>query len=137
MRDPEGTVVKMGYENYKFDPKESRSFYIRLEKNGKTRDVWGVGLADAATKSKTSVGDYVQIQQTGAKPVEVTANVRDKEGRITGTTQKQVMRKEYQVDVQERATNIRAPEQSHQHANQQARVHQQTHEQSRSRGRTR
>lgn len=137
MRDPEGTVVKMGYENYKFDPKESRSFYMRLEKDGKTRDVWGVGLADAATKSKTSLGDYVQVHQTGAKPVEVMANVRDKEGRITGTTQKQVMRKEYQVDVQERATSIRAPEQSHQNANQQARIHQQTQEQSRSRGRSR
>lgn len=137
MRDPEGKIVAMGYEKYKFDSDQSRSFYVRLERDGKTRDIWGVGLADAVTQARAKQGDYVQVQQTGSRTVEVKVPIRNNEGRVTGSEMKQVKRNEFQMDVQNRAPQSNNQASRVQQDAQMLRQQQKTQHRTQSRGRSR
>lgn len=95
----EGEIVRMGYAKYKFDKSQNDSFYIRLSENGRERDIWGVGLADAATLTKAKPGDRVAIRSTGHTMVTVHTKIHDRDGKVIGTEPKEAQRKSYEITV--------------------------------------
>lgn len=78
-----GRLIDYGAAPYQFDPKNSPSYYVKLDHgDGLVRAYWGVGLAEAVSASQTAVeiGDSVGVRQAGSKPVLVTTRGLDAQG---------------------------------------------------------
>jgi len=67
-----GTITDSGFAPYEFNEKNSKSFYIELEKNdGERTKVWGIDLHRALTESGKQNGDKVQLDFMGKQNVKV------------------------------------------------------------------
>src|SRR5690606_32138782 len=67
-----GIITDSGFAPYEFNEKNSKSFYIELEKNnGERTKVWGIDLHRALTESGKQNGDKVQLDFMGKKSVQV------------------------------------------------------------------
>ena len=79
-----GTLVERGYANYRDDPREERSYYIKLQTGKDERQLWGKDLERAVNQSKSSVqiGDDVTVRFVGSEPVVVTRPVRNDAGKV-------------------------------------------------------
>lgn len=78
-----GRLVEHGAASYQFDPKNSLSYYVKLDQGaGQVRIYWGVGLAEAlrASQPAVAIGDTVGIRHAGSKPVVVTMHDFDEQG---------------------------------------------------------
>lgn len=80
-----GRVVDHGSAKYKHDPNEKASYFVKLELDGKTVDIWGLDLKRALNKSDLAIGDPVKLTFNGKEPVRVEANVRNDKGEVVGT----------------------------------------------------
>ena len=79
-----GKLVEHGKANYKNDPDEKPSYFVKLETEKGERTVWGKDLERAMAETKAKPGDPVLLETKGSKPVEVDANVRDGKGKVVG-----------------------------------------------------
>lgn len=96
-------IVAHGAAPYRHDPKQpNNSYYLTLEKDGRERTVWGVGLSDALVKSGADVGDSIRLQSLGKQPVEIEVPVRDSSGRVVGHESQKTHRNVFDIDVVER-----------------------------------
>ena len=79
-----GKLLAYGRENYRFDPREQMSYFVRLETQEGMRTIWGKDLERAIEKSltKPQKGDRVALRTTGADHVTVRHRVRDAEGNL-------------------------------------------------------
>jgi hypothetical protein len=85
VRTHNGKLVEHGPAPFDFNKENGENYYVRLEQDGgKTRDVWGKGLAEAMDLSHAEVGDVVSLKKVSAKPVTVQEAVRNDDGKITG-----------------------------------------------------
>src|SRR5690606_29519244 len=67
-----GIITNSGFAPYEFNEKNSKSFYIELEKNdGDRTKVWGIDLHRALTESGKQNGDKVQLDSMAKKSVQV------------------------------------------------------------------
>src|SRR5690606_37025500 len=67
-----GIITNSGFAPYEFNEKNSKSFYIELEKNdGDRTKVWGIDLHRALTESGKKNGDKVQLDFMGKQNVKV------------------------------------------------------------------
>lgn len=96
-------VLEMGRAPYKHLAGEPESFYIKLtEGNGKTTTVWGKDLERAAHEIDLKVGDRVRsIERVGAKPVTVTANVRDSNQQVVGIETKETRLNRWAIEKED------------------------------------
>jgi hypothetical protein len=78
----EGVVLDHGEANYKHDPQENASYYIKLQTEMGERTVWGVDLRRVMAENHVKAGERIILEKKGEKDVVVTANVRDNENRI-------------------------------------------------------
>jgi hypothetical protein len=81
-----GRLVDHGRANYRHNPKEPMSYYVRIETDGGDREIWGVDLERAFRESlsRPTIGDQVTAHSDGRDPVTVSAPRRDPEGRVVG-----------------------------------------------------
>ena len=101
-----GKLVDHGPAHYQHNPKESMSYFVRIETDQGDRDIWGVDLERAFRHSLSNpgIGDEIGIRALGKEPVTVLA-----EGREVGTHRNQwsVERKEFLEQRREMATVFR------------------------------
>jgi hypothetical protein len=81
-----GRLVDHGRANYRHNPKERMSYYVRVETERGDREIWGVDLERAFRESlsRPTLGDQVTVRAQGRDPVSVSALERDSEGRVVG-----------------------------------------------------
>jgi hypothetical protein len=92
------TLVKHGSAPYLNDKANSASYYAELS-NGQVK--WGIGLKDAIETSGAKIGDTVDVSQTGNKDVIVPVQIKDDQGVVVSTEQRDVKRNEWLVTVNE------------------------------------
>lgn len=90
------TLVSFGDAPYLNDKNNADSYHVTLS-NGKTH--WGVGLKDAINESKAKVGDEVSITKKGTETVEINVPVKDDQGKVIASEQKEVERGVWSVEV--------------------------------------
>lgn len=67
-----GEYLESGTANYKHDPKEKESFYVKLKtENNKEVEMWGVNLKESLEKANAKKGDDITVSITGREPVMV------------------------------------------------------------------
>jgi putative DNA primase/helicase len=81
-----GRLVDHGRANYRHNPKEPLSYYVRIETDRGDREIWGVDLERAFRESLSgpTIGDEVTLRSDGRDPVTVSAPQRDHEGQVVG-----------------------------------------------------
>jgi putative DNA primase/helicase len=81
-----GRLVDHGRANYRHDPKEPMSYYLRIETAQGDREIWGVDLERAFRESlsRPTIGDEVTVRSDAREPVTVTSAERDADGRVVG-----------------------------------------------------
>ena len=81
-----GRLVDHGPAPYEHNPKESMSYFVRIETDKGDRDIWGVDLERAFRHSLSNpgIGDEVGIRAIGKEVVTVLAAKRDAAGREIG-----------------------------------------------------
>ena len=68
-----GTVLAQGTRPYLDRPRAAESPYVRLQlSNGRTHDVWGMGVTKALADRDVTVGDTVTLSSTRSEPVTIT-----------------------------------------------------------------
>jgi Large polyvalent protein-associated domain 7 len=79
-----GKLLEHGRDNYRHDPNEDPSYFVRLQTPEGSREVWGKDIERAIAQSLTQpqIGDEVVLQQAGREPVTVKRVERDDEGRL-------------------------------------------------------
>lgn len=80
-----GELIEHGAENYKFDPHEDMSYFIKLRtERGHVIELWGKDFERALKESSSSpkVGDRVEIFYSGNKEVTVPKKERDAQGNV-------------------------------------------------------
>ena len=69
-----GEFVKSGFAPYKFNKKNSSSFYVVLRHKGKDRTIWGVDLEEVI--KDVLEGDNIVLKRVGKQPVQITQGNR-------------------------------------------------------------
>jgi len=68
-----GTILAQGTRPYLDRPGAAESPYVRLQlENGRSHDVWGVGVAKALGDQGVKTGDTVTLSSTRSEPVTIT-----------------------------------------------------------------
>src|SRR6266480_791520 len=81
-----GRLVDHGRANYRHDPQQPMSYYVRIETTQGDREIWGVDLERAFRESlsRPTIGDEVTVRSDVREPVTVTSAERDADGRVVG-----------------------------------------------------
>ncbi len=81
-----GTLLDHGRENYRFDPKEDSSYFVRIKSAEGTRTIWGKDLERAMAQSLTQpqIGEEVGLRRIGAEKVTIRRRERDADGQVIG-----------------------------------------------------
>lgn len=97
-----GVLVQHGVAKYQNDEKNSDSYFVTLKDDkGAEKTAWGVDLGRAVEESSAEVGDRVSLHNEGRKEVIVKVPVRDSEGKVIGTEEKEVYRNTWNVSMAE------------------------------------
>lgn len=103
-----GRVLEHGPARYNNDPKEKLNYFVKLETVAGEKTVWGVDLKRAIGAGNIKVGDQVRLEEKGKQPVTVDALIRDKDGNVIGTEQKETVRKIWDAQKSDKAQVIGA-----------------------------
>lgn len=95
-----GRLVDHGPAPYQHNPKESMSYFVRIETVKGDRDIWGVDLERAFRHSLSNpgIGDEVGIRALGKEAVTVLAAKRDANGREIGRENLSTHRNQWSVE---------------------------------------
>jgi len=103
-----GRIVDHGKANYKNDPEEKVSYFVKLATAKGEEIVWGVDLPRALAEGKAKTGDDVRLEFLGKQRVTVTALERDKDGKVIGSKEIQTNRNTWEVQKSDRAKVVEA-----------------------------
>lgn len=93
-----GTLLEHGKANYNFDNTEKPSYFVKFRDDaGKEKIVWGIDLERAVQESKAEVGQRIELENKGRKPVTVDAPIKDETGKVVGYDKKETHRNEWEV----------------------------------------
>jgi len=110
-----GTLLDHGPDHYKHDPNQGKSYFVKLEVDGKEVTKWGADLKRAFkdSQSKPAVGDKIILESVGQEQVSIGTKERDADGNevegkkpVKKTTWR-VEREDYQTALEEQAEAIR------------------------------
>jgi len=90
-----GIIAALGRDHYRFDPRNNKSFFIRLHNTGRESTLWGIDLQRLAKKEDLIPGDHVRLDFLGKQPVEVVRKVRNENGDVVGTEKIQAHRNQW------------------------------------------
>jgi hypothetical protein len=98
-----GKLVDHGPAPYKHNPKETMSYFVRIETERGDRDLWGVDLERAFRHSLSNpgIGDEIGIRAIGKEAVTVRAAKRDASGREIGREEIDTHRNQWSVERKE------------------------------------
>ena len=82
-----GKVVDHGAAPYENDPKNERSYYVKLQTDAGEKIVWGVDLERAVGDGKAQIGDDVALAYQGKQPVTVPVKEYDDKGKVIGVSE--------------------------------------------------
>ena len=92
-------LIAHGEAPYLHVSTNQNSYYVTLEKDGKERTMWGVGLADALKQANAKIGDIIKLEKQDKQPVTIQIPEKNQDGQIIGQTEKQVVRNLFLVEV--------------------------------------
>lgn len=98
-----GTLLAHGAENYKLNPHEDLSYFVKLKTDdGREQTLWGLDLERAIHQSKTQprIGDRIGIAYRGEKTVTITKREHDTEGRLLSERPTKTHRNEWIVEAE-------------------------------------
>jgi hypothetical protein len=98
-----GRLIEHGPANYRHDPQEPPSYFVKLETERGERTVWGVDLERALKQalSRPKIGDPVAMRAVRREPVTVRAPALNGRGEVTGTQPVDKHRNRWIVEQQE------------------------------------
>src|SRR5579883_2875043 len=98
-----GKLIDHGRESYRFDPRESMSYFIELGTEEGKRTIWGKDLERAMKQSFTQpqIGDEIAMRRTGADRVTVQRRDRDADGRVISEREVGASRNRWVVEKRE------------------------------------
>ncbi|MCQ8118496.1 LPD7 domain-containing protein [Methylomonas rosea] len=110
-----GVLLAHGADHYKHDPEKGKSYYVKLEVNGKEVTKWGADFkrAFAESQSQPQIGDTVVLANVGKQSVNIPTQTRDEAGNTVETkkpVQKnawRIEREDYQSALEENAQALR------------------------------
>lgn len=93
-----GKLLDHGEANYKFDEKNSKSYFVYLEdENGNKHTHWGKELETAINDANVKLNDNVVLINHGRQAVQVEQKVYDKNGNFTHTEVIDAYRNKWEV----------------------------------------
>lgn len=92
-----GRLLDHGRANYKNDPDEKESYYVKLQTPGGERTIWGKDLERSMVDGKFKAGDGISLKLNDQENVKVKANVRDGAGKVVGEQEVAAKRNEWEV----------------------------------------
>jgi putative DNA primase/helicase len=96
-----GKLLEQGEAPYEQDPKNEKSFYIKLETPKGEKLVWGVDLKRALEEGQIQVGHDVVIANQGRKQVPITVKDRDASGAVISTNTLVTHRNSWRIETLE------------------------------------
>lgn len=95
-----GRLIEHGSANYRHDPREQSSYYLRLQTQQGEREVWGVDLERALrhSLSHAKIGDEVTVRAVGQEIVTVPTSERNERGEVVGRKPLTTHRNEWTVE---------------------------------------
>ena len=98
MRSETGVVVEHGNANYQHKKDNNQSYFVTLEQDGVTKDIWGKQLRTVMSDNNIQAGDIVKLVQQGQKDVVVTGKEKQQDGTIN-TKQINTTRNDWSVQI--------------------------------------
>lgn len=95
----QGTLIGFGQARYRFDKKKNKSFFVRLDINGKSKEVWGIELEKALLDADADKGDYITLERLERKNVQVQEKEYDGDGQFVGYVEKSASRQDWACSV--------------------------------------
>lgn len=92
-----GRLLDHGRANYKHDPDEKESYYVKLQTPAGERTIWGKDLERSMVDGKFKAGDGISLKLNDQENVKVKANVRDGAGKVVGEQEVAAKRNEWEV----------------------------------------
>lgn len=92
-----GRLLDHGRANYKHDPDEKESYYVKLQTPGGERTIWGKDLERSMVDGKFKAGDGISLKLNDQENVKVKVNVRDGAGKVVGEQEVAAKRNEWEV----------------------------------------
>lgn len=110
-----GTLLDHGPDHYKHDPKQGKSYFVKLEVDGKEVTKWGADFKRAfkESHSKPEIGDKIIMESVGQQNVNIGTTERDADGKeVEGKKSVKkntwrVEREDYQAALEVQAQAIR------------------------------
>lgn len=110
-----GTLLDHGPDHYKHDPNQGKSYFVKLEVDGKEVTKWGADFKRAfkESHSKPEIGDKIIMESVGQQNVNIGTTERDADGnevegkKAVKKNTWRVEREDYQSTLEEQAQAIR------------------------------
>lgn len=110
-----GTLLDHGPDHYKHDPNQGKSYFVKLEVDGKEVTKWGADFKRAfkESQSKPEIGDKIIMESVGQQSVNIGTTERDANGNEVESKKAvkkntwRVEREDYQTALEEQAQAIR------------------------------
>jgi putative DNA primase/helicase len=98
-----GELLEHGAENYKWNPQEDMSYYVKIGTSTGVQELWGKDLERALRESmsRPKVGDQIGVRQTGQQSVTVHERELDDAGNIVGQKEKHTHRNAWLIEKRE------------------------------------
>ncbi|EJE4183748.1 hypothetical protein M3890_004665 [Vibrio parahaemolyticus] len=96
-----GKLIDHGKAPYEHNPDNRKSYYVTLEnEDGKKTTTWGIDLERAVKESDAKTGDHVELENQGRKPVTVSKDIKDDNGKVIDTQEINTHRNTWEVKAQ-------------------------------------
>lgn len=96
-----GVLLASGEAPYRRRTGEPVTPYIRVDRgDGRTLDIWGVGLPDALARSGASTGDAIRVRRDGVDVVQRTIDVRDPQSGAVSKQTREVGRNRWVIEAE-------------------------------------
>lgn len=110
-----GVLLAHGADHYKHDPAQGKSYFVKLEVDGKEVTKWGADFkrALAESQSQPQVGDTVVLSNTGKQSVNISAQTLDADGNPVDSkkpvqkTTWRIEKEDFQTSLEEHAQALR------------------------------
>lgn len=98
-----GILVAEGAASYRHREGGSPSYYVTLDTVNGLKTIWGVDLMRAMKASDAIRGDAVSVVNNGRKPVTVRQEIRNEQGRVTGSEELQTFQNVWKIEMKQRS----------------------------------
>lgn len=101
-----GKLLEHGEANYDFDAKKDQSYYVKIETENGVRMHWGVGLRDAMDHAGAKIGEMIELERLGKRPVTVQEKQFDAQGNLIGHKPVESERIEWSINGIDQSKNV-------------------------------